>query len=93
MGQKRGLTAAAWTVKEPYETARHRLTLPARFGEQVLLSVGYPPTHRTPSINAPEWIYWNNRWMTYKVVFDDRGMVTYTIGSAPTRNEPVSWKP
>ncbi len=59
--------------------------------EQVILSLGNPPTHRTPSTSAPEWTYWYNRWVTYRVAFDERGVVSNVIGRpAPTRDEPVA---
>jgi hypothetical protein len=59
--------------------------------EQVLMSLGYPPTHRTPSLNAPTWTYWYNRWVTYQVAFDDAGVVANVIGSpAPTNNQPIT---
>ena len=58
--------------------------------EQVLLSIGYPPTHRTPSLNDREWTYWYNRWITYKVVFNDAGVVADIVGRpAPTRDQPI----
>ncbi len=58
--------------------------------EQVVLSLGYPPTHRTPTLSAPTWTYWYNTWVTYQVVFDDAGVVSNVIGQpAPTRNEPI----
>lgn len=53
--------------------------------DQVLASLGYPPTHRTPSTQEREWTYWYNRWVTYKVVFDEAGKVADVIGRpAPT---------
>ena len=53
--------------------------------EQVLLSLGYPPAHRTPSLKDLEWTYWYNHWVTYKVLFDQRGKVTAVVGRpAPT---------
>jgi len=53
--------------------------------EQVLVSLGYPPSHRTPSLQDLEWTYWYNRWITYKVLFDQRGKVTGVVGRpAPT---------
>jgi len=53
--------------------------------EQVLLSLGYPPAHRTPSLKDLEWTYWYNRWITYRVLFDQRGKVTGVVGRpAPT---------
>ena len=58
--------------------------------EQVLTSLGYPPTHRTPSIKDREWTYWYNRWVTYKVAFDDAGKVAEVVGHpAPTAETPI----
>jgi len=58
--------------------------------EQVLVSLGYPPTHRTASTTQNEWTYWYNRWVTYRVVFDEAGRVSNIVGSpAPTRNQPI----
>ena len=57
---------------------------------QVLLSLGYPPTHRTAGVEAREWTYWYNRWVTYKVAFDDSGKVSEVIGRpAPTAEVPI----
>lgn len=53
--------------------------------EQVLLALGYPPTHRTASPSAFEWTYWYNRWITYRVRFDEAGIVTQIIGSRAPR--------
>ena len=53
--------------------------------EQVLLSLGYPPAHKTPSLEELEWTYWYNRLRGYRVVFDQRGKVTAIVGRpAPT---------
>jgi hypothetical protein len=58
--------------------------------EQVLTSLGYPPTHKTPSINDREWTYWYNHWVTFKVVFDDAGKVSEIVGHpAPTAEAPI----
>lgn len=58
--------------------------------EQVLLSLGYPPAHRTASLNDPEWLYWYNRWVTYKVQFGPDGRVANVIGRpAPTQDQPI----
>jgi hypothetical protein len=56
---------------------------------QVLLSLGYPPTHRTASIDLNTWTYWYNRWLTYEVHFGDNGKVVGFIGNAPTTNQPI----
>jgi hypothetical protein len=57
--------------------------------EQVIMSLGYPPTHRTASLEQPNWIYWYNRWVTYQVNFNAAGVVDNLIGRAPTNNEPI----
>jgi hypothetical protein len=58
--------------------------------EQVIMSLGYPPTHRTASTTSNEWTYWYNRWVTYKVQFDDHGVVANVIGRpAPTQDKPI----
>jgi hypothetical protein len=56
---------------------------------QVIMSIGYPPTHRTASTDMNAWTYWTNRWITYQVQFGDDGKVANLIGNAPTRNEPI----
>jgi hypothetical protein len=38
--------------------------------DQVLMSLGYPPAHRTPSLDSPQWTYWQNRWKSFLVDFD-----------------------
>jgi hypothetical protein len=43
---------------------------PGMTRDQVLMSLGYPPAHRTPSLDAPEWHYWQNRWHQFVVYFD-----------------------
>ncbi len=58
--------------------------------EQVIASLGYPPTHRTASLRDREWTYWYNRWVTYKVAFDDSGKVADVVGRpAPTAELPI----
>ena len=56
---------------------------------QVLMSLGYPPTHRTASTNLNIWTYWYNQWVTYQVNFDDSGKVANIVGTAPTNNQPI----
>lgn len=38
--------------------------------EQVIMSMGYPPEHRTSRINSPEWIYWMDKGKTKKICFN-----------------------
>jgi hypothetical protein len=41
----------------------------------VRVAMGYPATHRTPSMEGNTWIYWRNRFQTIAVEFDDSGKV------------------
>ena len=47
--------------------------------EGVMIALGYPATHRTPSPESNRWIYWTNRFGTIAVTFDDKGVVTGII--------------
>ena len=35
----------------------------------VLVALGHPPAHKTPSLESNEWKYWKNRWNTIIVIF------------------------
>jgi len=58
--------------------------------EQVIMSLGYPPTHRTASTDLNTWVYWSNRWVTYEVHFGEDGKVVNLVGNAPTHNQPIA---
>ncbi len=36
----------------------------------VLVAYGYPPAHKTPSLEASQWLYWITRWNKIVVTFD-----------------------
>ncbi|OIO74040.1 MAG: hypothetical protein AUJ57_03240 [Zetaproteobacteria bacterium CG1_02_53_45] len=44
--------------------------------DAVIVSRGYPPAHKTPDLNASEWLYWHNRWNKMAVTFDADGKVS-----------------
>jgi hypothetical protein len=41
----------------------------------VMTALGYPATHKTPSLVENTWIYWKNRFATLAVEFDEDGIV------------------
>ena len=36
----------------------------------VLLSWGYPPIHKTPTLEQQTWTYWTSRFNTVEISFD-----------------------
>ena len=38
--------------------------------EAVVVALGYPPKHRTPSLTDNQWRYWQNRFNTFLVIFE-----------------------
>lgn len=45
----------------------------------VMMALGYPATHKTPSPDSNRWIYWTNRFGTIAISFDGNGIVTEII--------------
>ena len=45
----------------------------------VMMALGYPATHKTPSPASNRWIYWTNRFGTLAVTFDDKGIVSEIV--------------
>ena len=37
----------------------------------VLMSYGYPPEHKTPSLDDPDWYYWMNKREVKKICFNE----------------------
>jgi hypothetical protein len=44
---------------------------PGMTKEGVVLAIGYPPDHKTPSLDADSWTYWRNRFATFAVEFQN----------------------
>lgn len=47
--------------------------------EGVLLAAGEPPRSRTPNLDYSDWVYWKNRFNTFIVRFNNKGIVTQII--------------
>jgi serine/threonine-protein kinase len=50
---------------------REGRVLPGMTKEGVVLAIGYPPEHKTPSLEADDWRYWTGRFSTMVVQFQD----------------------
>jgi hypothetical protein len=49
--------------------------------DQAILAVGYPPMHRTPSLDAPVWNLWASRAGRYEVHWSGKGTVEKIVGT------------
>lgn len=57
------------------EGIRKGRALPGMTRQGVIYAIGYPPPHRTPTLEADRWVYWESRFDTMAVVFDAQGRV------------------
>ena len=53
------------------EAIRDGRLLPGMTKGEALMARGYPPAHRTPSINGDEWLYYSQRSLCERVRFVD----------------------
>lgn len=44
--------------------------------DAVIVAMGYPPRHRTPSLELDQWRYWKNRWNTVLLSFEDDKLIS-----------------
>ena len=57
------------------DAIRAAKVLPGMTKEQVLMAVGFPARHETPSIDGADWKLWHTSRIPYTVHFDERGRV------------------
>ncbi len=56
------------------DLAKHISSGTMRLGmtkEQVLMTRGYPPRHKTPALDGDQWVYWSSRFVHRTLVFQD----------------------
>jgi hypothetical protein len=51
---------------------------PGMSRQGVVFSLGYPPPHATPTLDAPKWRYWRNRLKWFDVELGADGKVAKT---------------
>jgi hypothetical protein len=75
---------AAWpaAVRETIESGKVAVGMTK---EQVIVSLGYPPAHATPSTDALQWKYWHTTHGTYLIVWDANGRVKDVAADPPIR--------
>ncbi len=57
--------------------------------QQVLMSVGYPPAHYTPDLEAPLWSYWADSGSEFQVFWGPDGKVDQIFGRPEVRERIV----
>jgi hypothetical protein len=68
--------ACPWAISPEGKGIEEGKAYPGMTREGILTALGYPATHRTPSLDAGTWVYWTNRFGTLAVEFDAKGNVT-----------------
>jgi len=70
---------ASWPP-EVREAIFRGVVIPGMTREQVLVAVGYPPTHRTFTLDSNVWHLWASRVGRYEVHFNSQGTVEKIVG-------------
>jgi len=66
---------------EPVRAAIHGgKVIPGMTREQALIAVGYPPAHRTPTLESPVWHHWQSRAGRFEIRWDEHGKVREVLG-------------
>ncbi|HWQ92447.1 MAG TPA: hypothetical protein VN673_12315, partial [Clostridia bacterium] len=64
------LDLSQFTTEERSAIAEGK-AVPGMGKEAVTVALGYPPKHKTPSLESNEWRYWSSRYGTFTVRFKD----------------------
>ncbi len=48
--------------------------------EQAIIAVGYPPAHKTPTVDEPVWQLWQSRAGRFEVRWNEKGTVQDVVG-------------
>lgn len=59
---------------------------PGMTKEQVVIALGYPPAHETPTLNSTQWKYWYGRFDTFLVSWDESERVKDVIAEPQVRS-------
>ena len=65
--------------------------VPGMSKKAVLISLGTPPAHVTPSTDMDQWKYWKNRWVTFLVNFEDGKSVNSTKAQVHHAHHGISF--
>jgi hypothetical protein len=57
--------------------------VPGMTREQAIISVGYPPAHRTRSVDDPVWNMWASRAGRYELHWSGKGTLEKIVGNPP----------
>jgi hypothetical protein len=69
--------------KKEQQAIRIAQVIPGMSKKAVLISLGTPPAHVTPTTEMNQWRYWRTRWSTFFINFKDGKAIN---SSAPSEN-------
>jgi len=44
--------------------------------DAIIVAMGFPPRHRTPTLELDQWRYWKNRWNTVLLSFENDRLIS-----------------
>jgi hypothetical protein len=68
--------STAGMTETEIEAIRKGIILNGMSKEAVLICYGYPPEHRTRSLDSNVWVYWKNKLTSFDVCFDKEDRTT-----------------
>ena len=66
--------------KAEQKAIKYAQVVPGMSKKAVLISLGTPPAHVTPSTTMDEWKYWRTRWTTFYIDFKNQKAINGTKG-------------
>jgi len=45
--------------------------------DAVIMAYGYPPSHRTASLDSDRWVFWRNKWVSKAATFENGKLLSY----------------
>lgn len=70
-------------TSEEQKMVRAGKIAPGMSKKAVIMAYGYPPGHKTPSLQLDKWIYWENLFKTRAVYFKDDSVINDSKAKKP----------
>jgi len=77
-------------TKKERKAIKTAQVVPGMSKKAVLISLGTPPAHVTPSTEMDQWKYWRTRWRTFLINFQDGKAINGTMINTSANPHSVS---